>query len=92
MAACLVGVASGGAAAGQQYGLALGLWGLHRRKSSKGDDHNPGIHLAEFLLVLAQSRSKHNLNQARIQKSILLSSLNPWLILSIGELGRECNS
>ena len=29
-AACLVGVASGIAASGQQYGLALGLWGLNR--------------------------------------------------------------
>ncbi len=28
--ACLVGVASGAAAAGQQNGLALGLWGLNR--------------------------------------------------------------
>lgn len=28
--ACLVGVASGTAAAGQQYGLALGLWGMNR--------------------------------------------------------------
>lgn len=28
--ACLVGVASGAAAAGQQYGLALGLWGVNR--------------------------------------------------------------
>ncbi len=30
VAACLVGVASGVAAAGQQYGLALGLWGANR--------------------------------------------------------------
>lgn len=30
VAACLVGVASGAAAAGQQYGLSLGLWGANR--------------------------------------------------------------
>jgi len=30
VAACLVGVASGAAAASQQYGLALGLWGANR--------------------------------------------------------------
>jgi len=30
VAACLVGVASGAAAAGQQDGLSLGLWGANR--------------------------------------------------------------